>query len=82
MGQNATFESELNDAFFLGAPIAVDGALYAMVENSGDILLVCLEPATGQLLWQQQLVAIEDAGIQFDPFDESRVRHRATMREF
>lgn len=66
LGQNPTIESELNEAFFLGAPIAVDGALYTMVELAGDILLVCLDPATGKLRWQQQLVAIEGAGIQFD----------------
>lgn len=67
IGQNPTIESELNDAFFLGAPIAVNGSLYCMVEMAGDILLVCLEPATGQLRWRQQLVAIEGAGIQYDP---------------
>ena len=66
LGQNPTIESVLNDAFFLGAPIAVDGALYTMVELAGDIVLVCLDPATGDLRWQQQLVAIEGAGIQFD----------------
>lgn len=66
LGQNPTVESELNQAFFLGAPIAVEGSLYAMVEIAGDILLVCLDPATGELLWQQQLVATEGAGIQFD----------------
>ncbi|QEF97316.1 Outer membrane protein assembly factor BamB [Stieleria maiorica] len=66
LGQNPTIESELNQAFFLGAPIAVDGALYAMAEIAGDILLVSLDPATGKLVWKQQLVAIEGAGIQFD----------------
>ncbi len=67
LGQNPTIESELNDAFFLGAPIEVDGSLYCMVELAGDILLACLDPATGQLRWMQQLVAIEGAGIQYDP---------------
>jgi outer membrane protein assembly factor BamB len=66
LGQNPTVQSELNDAFFLGAPISVEGALYAMAEVAGDIMLVCLDPATGRLIWQQQLVAIEGAGIQFD----------------
>ncbi|MCO8120232.1 PQQ-binding-like beta-propeller repeat protein [Stieleria sp. TO1_6] len=66
LGQNPTVESELNEAFFLGAPIAVDGSLYGMVELAGDIILVCLDPATGQLRWQQQLVALEGIGIQYD----------------
>lgn len=66
LGQNPTVESPLNEAFFLGAPIAIDDALYAMVELAGDIMLVCLDPQTGDLVWQQQLVATEDAGIQFD----------------
>jgi outer membrane protein assembly factor BamB/tetratricopeptide (TPR) repeat protein len=67
LGQNPTIESQLNEAFFLGAPISVDGSLYAMVEIAGDVLLVCLEPATGKLLWRQQLVAVEGASIQNDP---------------
>jgi outer membrane protein assembly factor BamB len=65
VGQDPTVESELNDAFFLGPPLAVDGSLYALVEMSGDISLVCLDPATGKLQWQQQLVAIEGLGIQY-----------------
>ena len=67
LGQNPTEESELNEGFFLGTPIAVDGALYAMVELAGDILLVCLAPESGKMIWHQQLVAVEGAGVQHDP---------------
>ncbi|MEM6472882.1 MAG: PQQ-binding-like beta-propeller repeat protein [Planctomycetota bacterium] len=67
VGQDPTVESELNEAFFLSPPIAVEGALYAMVELTGDILLVCLDPATGKLRWKQQLLAIENLGIGNDP---------------
>ncbi|MEM0927028.1 MAG: PQQ-binding-like beta-propeller repeat protein, partial [Planctomycetota bacterium] len=67
IGQDSTIESELNDAFFLGPPISVEDKLYAMVELTGDILLVCLEPSTGRMEWKQQLLAIESLGIGNDP---------------
>ncbi|MEL6107066.1 MAG: oxidoreductase, partial [Planctomycetota bacterium] len=64
LGKNPTVVSELNDAFFLGAPLPVDGYLYSIIEMDGDISLVCLNPSTGGLEWQQQLVANEGWGIQ------------------
>ncbi|KAA5540223.1 PQQ-binding-like beta-propeller repeat protein [Roseiconus nitratireducens] len=66
LGQDPTIASELNEAFFLGPPLPVDGSLYAIVEMAGDISLVCLDPATGNMRWRQQLVAIEGLGIQYD----------------
>ena len=65
--KDATVVSELNEAFFLGAPLPVDGYLYVMIELAGDISLACLDPATGSLQWQQQLVANEGMGVQFNP---------------
>ncbi|MEO1528716.1 MAG: PQQ-binding-like beta-propeller repeat protein, partial [Planctomycetota bacterium] len=67
VGKDPTVVSELNEAFFLGAPLPVDGYLYAMIEMAGDISLVCLDPVTGGLEWQQQLVANEGWGVQFNP---------------
>ncbi|MEO1619224.1 MAG: PQQ-binding-like beta-propeller repeat protein, partial [Planctomycetota bacterium] len=67
LGQESTVESELNEAFFLGPPLAIDGSLYVLCELTGDILLVCLDPATGATRWKQQLLAIESTGIESDP---------------
>ncbi|MDM4019273.1 PQQ-binding-like beta-propeller repeat protein [Roseiconus lacunae] len=67
LGQNGTVESELNEAFFLGPPLAFDGDLYCLVELSGDIILACIAPSTGEMRWKQQLIAVEGAAIGLDP---------------
>ncbi|MEE9601843.1 MAG: PQQ-binding-like beta-propeller repeat protein, partial [Thermoguttaceae bacterium] len=59
---------ELQDAFFLGPPLVLSGALHALVEIRGGIRLVVLEPqidsATGRetvkLVWSQQLADVEE----------------------
>ncbi|GAA5509924.1 PQQ-binding-like beta-propeller repeat protein [Novipirellula caenicola] len=67
LGKGEDTASTLSDAFFLGPPLPLDGRLYTIVEIAGDILLVCLEPATGEELWRQHLVAVETGGIETDP---------------
>ena len=57
---------ELAGAFFLGAPLAVDDKLYVMAEIRSAIYLLALDPATGKVHWQQQLVGLEQ-GIALDP---------------
>ena len=60
--------AELQDAFFLGPPLALSGALHALVEIRGGIRLVVLKPqtdsATGretvELVWSQQLADVEE----------------------
>jgi outer membrane protein assembly factor BamB/tetratricopeptide (TPR) repeat protein len=42
-------------SFFLGAPLPVGNRLYALVDRDGEIRLVCLDPATGGLVWAQRL---------------------------
>ena len=61
IGSSPTIDSPLNGALFLSAPIVVEGSLYTVVEIAGDITLVCLNPATGELNWLQQLAAVEGA---------------------
>jgi outer membrane protein assembly factor BamB/thioredoxin-like negative regulator of GroEL len=56
----------LDGAFFLGAPLAIDDTLYVMAEIRSAVYLVALEPSTGKLRWQQQLVGLEQ-GIALDP---------------
>lgn len=67
IGRGEDQESKLKDAFFLGPPLPLDGKLYVMVEIAGDILLVCLDPASGDELWRQHLVAVETGGVDSDP---------------
>ena len=38
-----------------------------IAELAGDIILVCLDPETGNELWRQQLLAVESGGIEADP---------------
>ncbi|MEM6689109.1 MAG: PQQ-binding-like beta-propeller repeat protein [Planctomycetota bacterium] len=58
--------NRLDEAFFLGPPLAIEGRLYVIAELASDITLLCLEPATGELIWEQTLVALETGGIAVD----------------
>jgi len=62
----ANVSGDLAGAFFLGAPLAVDGSLYVLAEIRGAIYLLALGPATGKLEWRQQLAGLEQ-GITLDP---------------
>lgn len=42
-------------AYFLSAPLNVDGALYCVVEQDEAIRLLCIDPSNGRLLWSQGL---------------------------
>jgi outer membrane protein assembly factor BamB len=61
----------LAGGFFLGAPVAIDNSLFVMVEIRSALYLIALNPATGQIEWQQQLLDLEQ-GILLDP-----IRRRA-----
>ena len=54
----------LAGTFFLGAPLAVDGTLYVLGEDLGQVRLHALMPETGEVLWSVPLangdVDIED----------------------
>jgi outer membrane protein assembly factor BamB len=56
----------LAGAFILGPPLAIDGTLYLMAEVRSAAYLIALDPATGHVRWQQQLVGLEQ-GILLDP---------------
>jgi len=56
----------LDGAFFLGAPLAIDNMLYVMAEIRSAVYILALDPATGEVRWQQQLVGLEQ-GIGLDP---------------
>jgi len=56
----------LAGAFFLGPPVAIDNTLFVMAEVRSAVYLLALDPATGKIEWQQQLVGLEQ-GIAIDP---------------
>lgn len=63
-GAESRREPRLAGAFFLGAPLPVDGTLYAIAEIKREIRLIALDAASGKLLWQQQLVpALRGVGL-------------------
>ena len=53
-------EPELTDAFFMGAPLPLDGQLYALVEMQDEVRLVVLDGQSGKLDWSQQLAHIDN----------------------
>jgi len=55
------------EIFFLGPPLPLGDALYVMAELSGDIVLICLDAATGMERWRQQLLAVEAGKVNNDP---------------
>jgi outer membrane protein assembly factor BamB len=56
----------LSDSYFLGAPLLLDGRLYALTEKAGQLNLVCLRADSGAFLWQQPL-ALAPTGLVYDP---------------
>lgn len=49
------FDLPLAGTFFFGAPVVHENLLYATGENSNEIVLFCLDPKDGQVLWSQVL---------------------------
>jgi outer membrane protein assembly factor BamB/tetratricopeptide (TPR) repeat protein len=60
-------EHQLSEAFFLGAPLPVNGQLYAIAEIKGEISLVVLNARDGAIEWKQQLAHVESLGVTNDP---------------
>ncbi|WP_197453134.1 PQQ-binding-like beta-propeller repeat protein [Rosistilla oblonga] len=67
IGGEFSAEPQLDDTFFLGPPLPIDGLLYAIAEQKADIFLICLDPASGALQWRQHLVAVDAGSIEHDP---------------
>ena len=45
--------------FFLGPPLPMDGTLYALAESQGEMNLVAIAPASGEVDWSQRIAVIE-----------------------
>ncbi|HEX5271411.1 MAG TPA: PQQ-binding-like beta-propeller repeat protein, partial [Gemmataceae bacterium] len=57
---------DLQNDFFLGAPLTVGGTLYALVEKQGEIRLVSVDPTSGAPLWSQRL-GVTPSRLALDP---------------
>jgi outer membrane protein assembly factor BamB len=57
--------AELYNTYFLGAPLPLDGRLYALAEKNSELRLVCLD-RSGALLWKQPL-AFAPLRLLYDP---------------
>lgn len=55
---------ELNDSYFLGPPLPLDGALYGVVEKNQELRLVCLDALSGGVRWAQSLAVPADRLLQ------------------
>ena len=47
--------------FFLGPPLPLLGDLYVLAEREGEVRLLALRAATGELLWEQPLAVVEQS---------------------
>ena len=59
-GESGEDEPNLAGAFFLGAPLPLEGQLYVLAEFNGEIRLCCLSAKNGALEWKQQVALMED----------------------
>ncbi len=65
-GESGEDEPQLAGAFFLGAPLPLNGQLYVLAEVNGEIRLVVLDAANGRQLWSQQLAHVDARTILID----------------
>lgn len=54
-GDSGVDEPKLAGAYFLGAPLWIDGSLYSVANLNGETTFLSLDPETGMVLWMQQL---------------------------
>jgi outer membrane protein assembly factor BamB len=61
LGNNPKRKDEFQNSHFLGAPLSVGGKLYTLNEkNNGELALVCLDPATGNVIPPVQMLGTVD----------------------
>lgn len=65
-GASGQYALRQPDTFFLGPPLPLMGQLYVLGEIKGEVRLMALDGATGDLLWSQQLAVVEQSVAQ-DP---------------
>ena len=60
-GGNTTGDPRLTQIDFLGAPLPVDGVLYAIGKRLEEIVLVALNSSDGKIVWMQSLASSENS---------------------
>jgi outer membrane protein assembly factor BamB len=58
-GPAGSHAQRLADTFFLGPPLPLQSQLYVLAEIKGEIRLLALDAATGDVSWSQQLASAE-----------------------
>ncbi|MBN2021443.1 MAG: PQQ-binding-like beta-propeller repeat protein [Pirellulales bacterium] len=48
-------------SFFLGPPLPLSDRLYQLAETRGEVRLLAIEPASGRVLWSQQIALVDRA---------------------
>jgi outer membrane protein assembly factor BamB len=70
-------DPRLQDTFFLGAPLPLNGRLYVLTEKMQELRLATLDPATGRLLSLQPLATTKDLKLAHDPMRRIQACHLA-----
>ncbi len=58
-GPKGSYALRQSASFFLGPPLPLMGRLYVLAESKGEVRLLALDPADGDLFWSQQLSVVE-----------------------
>lgn len=59
-GEPGSLELPYAGSFFLGAPLPIANAIYALVELQGEIRLLVLSAQTGEEIWSQQIGIVHE----------------------
>ncbi|MDX1965257.1 MAG: PQQ-binding-like beta-propeller repeat protein [Pirellulales bacterium] len=59
-GTDSETEPRLANVVFLGPPLPLQGTLYVLAEIKQSICLLALQATTGKLLWQQELILLNE----------------------
>jgi outer membrane protein assembly factor BamB len=65
-GETGEGEPKLAGAFFLGAPLPINGQLFLLAELSSEIRLVVLDERDGHQQWSQQLAHVDTFTVMHD----------------
>ncbi len=69
-------KGDLDDAFFLSAPLPVEGRLYVLTQKGTDLRLAALDPKTGKLLSLHKLATLREP-LTADPIRRTQAAHLA-----
>ncbi len=73
LGSDEGDDPALSEAFFLGAPLPVEGQLFVVAELKDELKLLTLDAKSGKMLWSQQLGHIESSHLNRQMPDNTRI---------